>query len=138
MLMRRDIQENLDRLYEDVQNRSDGPSSKDVRHVGEREDGSYDGVHEDLKIHQYNEDGSYEYSECLWWNLDLHQEWSLEELYHKNKELTAEQLFEVFNIFGEMWILEKRTPILNKLKQKDLKKVHKLYEIYKSDEEKKK
>ena len=37
-----------------------------------------------------------------------------------------------------MWILKKREPILNKLKQKDLKKLHKLYEIYKSDEEKKK
>ena len=72
--MRRDIQENLDRLYEDVQNRSDGPSSEDVIHVGEGEGDPYGRVHEDLKIHQYNEDGSYEYSECLGWNFDLHQE----------------------------------------------------------------
>ena len=131
--MRADVLEDLDRLYAHVQKRSDGPSSKDVVHVEERDDGSSDGLPEDLKIHQYNEDGSYEYSECLGRNPDLHQEWSLEELYHKNNELTAEQLFEVFNIFDEMWILKKREPILNKLTQKDLKKLHELYKIYKSD-----
>jgi len=136
--MRKDIQENLDKLYDDVKKRSDGPSSKDVIHVEERSDGSSDGLREDLKIHQYNEDGSYEYSECLEWNQDLHQEWSLEELYHKNKELTADQLFEAFDIFDEMWILKKREQILNKLTQKDLKKLHKIYEIYKTDKEKKK
>ncbi len=63
--MRKDIQENLDKLYDDVKKRSDGPSSKDVIHVEERSDGSSDGLPEDLKIHQYNDDGSYEYSECL-------------------------------------------------------------------------
>lgn len=135
--MRKDIQENLDRLYDDVQKRHDGPSSKGVRHIQERPDGSSDGLPEDLKIHQYNEDGSYEYSECLEWS-GLDQEWTWGELFHKNKELTWEQLVEVFNISSEMWILEKRAPILNKLKQKDLQKLNKLYEMYKNDDEKNK
>jgi hypothetical protein len=34
-----------------------------------------------------------------------------------------------------MWILKKREPILNKLTQQDLKKLHELYEIYKRGEE---
>ena len=135
--MRKDIQENLDRLYDAVQKRSDGPLAKTVKHVRERDDGSSDGLPEDLKIHQYNEDGTFEHSECLAWNPDLDQEWSLEELYQKNKELTGEQLVEVFNISSEMWILEKRAPILNKLKEKDLQKLNKLYEMYKNDDKKK-
>ena len=46
--MRADVLEDLDRLYKHVEKRSDGPSSKDVRHVGERDDGSSDGLPEDL------------------------------------------------------------------------------------------
>jgi len=136
--MRKDIQENLDKLYDDVKKRSDGPSSKDVIHVEERFDGSSDGLPEDLKIHQYNDDGSYEYSECLWWNKDLQQEWTLKQLSPKNKELTAEQLIDTFSMIDEMRISEKREKILNKLTQGDLKKLHKIYETYKTDKEKKK
>ncbi len=56
----------------------------------------------------------------------------------KNKELTAEQLIDTFSMIDEMRISEKREKILNKLTQGDLKKLHKIYETYKTDKEKKK
>jgi hypothetical protein len=41
-------------------------------------------------------------------------------------------------MIDEMRISEKREKILNKLTQGDLKKLHKIYETYKTDKEKKK
>lgn len=126
--MRAGVLEELDILYEHVQERSDDTLSENIIHVQEHPNGSSYWLFEACDI-----DSGDGYKECSNWNYDLHKRWSLEQLYHKNNELTANQLIEVFDIFDEMWILKKREPILNKLTQKDLKKLHELYERYKRD-----
>ena len=61
--------------------------------VGERRDGSSDGLPEALDIDM--DDGYYK--ECSNWNPDLHKKWTLEALYPEIQEPTADQLVEAFN-----------------------------------------
>jgi len=63
--------------------------SEDI--IRERDDGSSDGLPEDKMI----ENG--DSRECLWWNPDLQIAWEIEDILPERKELSAEELVNLFN-----------------------------------------